>query len=523
MSRSLARMFARAGLILLALAAAPGSASAQTSSYEELQRFSAVLNHIRSNYPDSVAYNGLVRAAIDGMLRSLDPHSWFASREDYEKLSSLERGELAVTGIVFEFADGVPTVLSFIRKSPAEKAGVLPGDRILRVDGVPVSGMTYKSIALRLAGEKGSKVTVGLERGPRLEPDTFSVKLKRAFLEHRSVSLTRMVTAETGYVRLDEFGETGADEVRKAVRQLRSSKARQLILDLRGNPGGIVTEAVDLAAEFLPDKALVFTTRGRKKVLNEEYRTRGRGEFVDMPLIVLVDEGSASASEALAGSLQDHDRALIIGRRSFGKALMQTGFLVPSGFVQLTVGHVLTPSGRFIQRRYRGIAIEHYLAFAGTAGEGFDTMEVFRTARGRSVRGGGGIAPDIAVPAAAASPPWWSVAADSGYDDAVADSVAQTLGAGPSARATWIASPAEWESRLLPPFLDRVRTRLGIAARPDSVTGAILARRLASRAAFVRWPPDAGTDLLLGSDPDVRAALEAFPRLPSLLAVTAGH
>lgn len=509
--------FGRIAFALLAGAALPASAPAQTSSYEELQRFSAVLSHIRANYPDSVGYNGLVRAAIDGMLRSLDPHSWFASREDYEKLSALDRGELAVTGIIFEFADGVPTVLSYAKKSPAEKAGVLPGDRILKVDGVPVIGLTSRSIALRLAGKKGSTVAVGLERGPRLEPDTFSVKLKRVFLDSRSVSVVRMVGPETGYVRLDEFGSAGADEVRKAVRQLRSAKARQLILDLRGNPGGIVTEAVDLAAEFLPANTIVFTTRGRKKVLNEEYRTRKRGEFVEMPLIVLVDEGSASAAEALAGSLQDHDRALIVGRRSFGKALMQTGFIVPSGFVQLTVGHVLTPSGRFIQRRYRGIAIEQYLAFAGTAGDGSDTMAVFRTGRGRAVRGGGGIAPDLAVAGAAAAPAWWSVASDSGYDDAVADSVAHTLGADAGARAQWITAAQEWEARLLPPFLDRVRTRLGIAARPDSAAGSALARRLAARAAFVRWPPDAGADLMLASDPDVRAAIEAFPRLPALL------
>jgi carboxyl-terminal processing protease len=482
-----------------------------------------VLNHIRSNYRDSVAYNGLVRAAIDGMLRSLDPHSWFASREDYEKLSSLERGELAVTGIVFEFADGVPTVLTGIRNSPAEKAGVLPGDRITRVDGVPVSGMTYKSVVLRLAGEKGSKVMVGLERGPRLEPDTFSVKLKRAFLEHRSVPLARMLTPEIGYVRLDEFGETGAEEVRKAVRQLRSYRARQLILDLRGNPGGIVTEAVDIAAEFLPDKALVFSTRGRKKVLNEEFRTKGRGEFVDMPLIVLIDEGSASASEALAGSLQDHDRALIVGRRSFGKALMQTGFLVPSGYVQLTVGHVLSPSGRFIQRRYRGIAVEQYRALAGTVVEGSDTMEIFRTDRGRAVRGGGGIAPDITVPATALPPPWWSVAADSGYHAVVADSVAQTLGADAAARTRWIASATEWEARLLPPLLERVRTRLRVLGRPDSTASAEIARRLAARAAFVRWPPDGGSELMLATDPDVRSAIAAFPRLTQLLgAPTAG-
>jgi carboxyl-terminal processing protease len=510
------RLSALAAALVLGLTI-PADARAQISSYEELQRFSAVLNHIRTNYPDSVAYSGLVRAAIDGMLRSLDPHSWFASREDYEKLNALERGELAETGIVFEFADGVPTVLTYLPKSPAEKAGVLPGDRLLRIDGVPVAGMTSKSVALRLAGDKGSKVVVGLERGPRLEPDTFSVKLKRAFMDHRSVSVARMVDAQTGYIRLEEFGPSGAEEVRKAVRQLRSSKARQLILDLRGNPGGIVTEAVDLAAEFLPAKTVVFTTRGRKKAINEQYRTKGGGEFVDLPLIILIDEGSASASEALAGSLQDHDRALIVGRRSFGKALMQTGFLVPSGFVQLTVGHVVTPSGRFIQRRYQGLAIEQYHAFAGTGGFEQDTLAVFRTGHGRVVRGGGGIAPDLAVASTPKPPVWWSVAADSGYDDAVADSVAFTLGAEPSARARWLATPADWESRLLPAFLNRVRTRLSIAAQPDSASAGALARRLAARAASVRWPPDGGVDLMLGSDPDVRAALGAFPRLTELL------
>jgi carboxyl-terminal processing protease len=499
----------------------PDVAGAQLSSYEELQRFSAVLNHIRTNYPDSVTYNGLVRAAIDGMLRSLDPHSWFASREDYDKLSAVERGEVAVTGIVFEIADGVPTVLRPLPKSPAEKAGVLPGDRLLLVDGVPVVGLGPKSIALRLAGAKGSKVLVGLERGSRLEPDTFSVRLKRAMVEERSVSVVRMLNGETGYVRLDGFGPEAADEVTKAVRRLRSDKARQLILDLRGNPGGIVTEAVDLAAEFLPAKTLVFTTRGRKKAVNEDYRTKGSGDFVDLPLILLVDEGSASAAEALAGSLQDHDRALVVGRRSFGKALMQTGFLVPAGFVELTVGHVLTPSGRFIQRRYQGLAIEQYYAFAGSAGVEQDTLQVFHTDHGRAVRGGGGIAPDLPVPGAAKPPTWWSVASDSGYDDVVADSVAMTLSSDPAARAAWAGAPGEWQNRLLPPFLSLVRARLKITAQPDSAAGLAIARRLAARTASVRWPPDAGTELLQKSDPDIQAALDAFPRLTHMLSGTA--
>ncbi len=496
-------------------------AGAQASSYEELQRFSAVLNQIRSNYVDSVTYNGLVRAAIDGMLRSLDPHSWFASMEDYEKLSALDRGELAVVGLEIELVDGAPTVASYAVDGPAARAGILPGDRIRRLDGQPVAGLTEKAVTLRLAGAKGSRVVIAVERGPRLEPDTFTVSVKRGTPRATgAVSSIRMVDGQTGYVKLDEFGPKAADDVAAAIGRLQGMKARQVILDLRGNPGGIVTEAVDLASEFLQAGVLVFSTRGRKKSVDEDFRTSHRGHYTDLPLIVLIDEGSASASEALAGSLQDHDRALILGRRSFGKALMQTGFMVPSGFIELTVGHVLTPSGRFIQRRYQGLAIQQYFAFAGTGGIAEDTLKVFLTDHRRPVRGGGGIAPDVVLPGGPALPAWWSVAVDSGFDSAVADSVAQLLGADATSRAAWIGASGQWQGRLVAPFLARVRSRLRLAAQPDSAVSAEMARRLAARVAFVRWPPDAGGELLLHSDPDVRAAVGCFSRLKELLAGT---
>lgn len=507
----------RSVLAALALAGAalvlPSPARAQASSYEELQRFSAVLNHIRINYVDSVGYGELVHAAIDGMLRSLDPHSWYTSREDYERLSALERGELAETGIRLELVEEVPTVLTITRNSAAEKAGVRPGDRLVRIDDRPVAGMSSQSLALALAGGKGTKVGVLLERGPRLEPDTVSVSLKREFPDGgSSVHDARMLDARTGYVRLAEFGADAATDVRAAIKRLRGQKADRVVLDLRGNPGGSVTEAVDMAAEFLPGKTLVFSTRGRKRAVNEEYRTRGAGDFVKLPIVVLIDEGSASASEALAGSLQDHDRALIVGRRSFGKALMQTGFIVPNGFVMLTVGQVVTPSGRVVQRQYRGLAVQQYYAAAGEAGAVEDTLPEYRTAAGRVVRGGGGIRPDIELAAPAALPRWWTVASDSGYTAAVADSVAHTLGADASARAAWLGSPERWEASLLPPFLQRVRSRLGVTAQPDSALAAEISRRLAARVAFVRWPPDAGEDLWVRSDPDVAAAVAAFEK-----------
>ena len=429
------------GALLAATVAAgtltiPGEAQGQTASYEYLQAFSSVLSFVRLNYVDSVGYAELVRAAIEGTLRSLDPHSRFVSAEEFARRSALERGELAIPGMVIEDVDSAVVVLSVYPRSPAARAGVQPGDRVVSVSDTTIAGQRAETVELRLAGVEGSKVRVGLERGPRLEPDTFSVTLKREFPREFSVTSWTMLDSVTGFVRLNEFGSRASVQLRDALRQLRGKHAQRLILDLRGNPGGIVTEAVDIASLFLPKGSLVFRTRGRKRAVNEDFITRSDGEF-DLPLIVLIDQGSASASEALAGSLQDNDRALILGRRSFGKALMQMVFMVTptNDNIWLTIGRVITPSGRIIQRRYKGLLYEQYRALAGHSGAEQDTIQVFNTRNGRQVRGGGGIVPDVQI-SAAQSPPVWSSAhsaADSGYDDAVADSVAHTLPATPGA------------------------------------------------------------------------------------------
>lgn len=509
-----------AAAVAIAAAHAPTCAQAQTtrSAYEELQAFSGVLNHIRLNYPDSLSYAQLVAAAIRGVLSALDPHSYYVSRSEGLKRTALERGELASVGIVLEAVEGAATVLWVAPRSPAAKSGVLPGDRIVTLNDTSVAGIDMATLTLRLAGEKGSKVRLGLERGPRFEPDSFSVTLKRNPFELRSVSVVRMIDATTGYLRLEDF-LGGANEVHDGLKKLTGQRAQRIILDLRGNPGGDVALAVGVASEFFPRNTQVFSTRGRKRATDTTFVTRRDGDFRLIPLIVLIDERSASASEALASSLQDHDRALLVGRRSFGKALMQASFLLPSGdIVWLTIGRVITPSGRVIQRRYHGIGYEQYLSFAGRSGAERDTMQVYKTDAGRPVRGGGGIAPDIVVPIIAPLPVWWSAAADSGFDDAVSDSVAQTLPATAGARAAWLTAESEWRAKLLPPFLSRVRARLGVAANADSLLEQRLARILASRAAEVRWGPDAREEFLIRNDRTIRIASEQFPRLRELLA-----
>jgi carboxyl-terminal processing protease len=508
---------ALAGLVFTVSSAARLGAQ-QPSAYEQLQTFSGVLNYIRLNYVDSVTYTELVRAAIVGVLRSLDPHSYFESRRDVERSSALDRGELAVTGMALEEEDSAITVLAVYRKSPAENAGILPGDRVVQVNDTSVHGLKIREAALQLAGPKGSKVRVTLERGPRLEPDTFSVTLKRTFLESHWVSLWAMLDSSTGFLRLEEFGPKAAADVHDAIKHLQHSGARRVVLDVRSNPGGLVDQAVDVAAEFFPKGTLVFRTRGRKRDTSEDFVTKHDGEFRDLPVVMLINGRSASASEALAGSLQDHDRALIVGRRSFGKALEQTGFWLPTGdVVELTIARIYTPSGRIIQRRYKGIRVEQYWAFAGKSGADSDTTTVFRTDHGRPVRGGGGIVPDIELPLRSTMPAWWTVATDSGFATAVADSVAQTLSPTPTAHAAW-TEHGDWGGRLLDPFLARVRSRLHVRADPDSAVAARIAVQLAARAADVRWPPDGGLELWLRNDPDIRAAINYFPRLTELLA-----
>ena len=491
----------------------------ELSAYEELQLFSGVLNHIRANYMDSVRYHELMRAAIDGMLHSLDPHSYYLSRRDFERQNAFERGELPGVGAILDQEDSAITVLTVINGSPAAKAGVQPGDRVTAINDTVVAQSKVADVSLRLAGPEGSTVQLRLERGPRLEPDTLSVVLTRKTLKVPSVYSAMLSDHLTGFARLEWFGPKAGEEVRDAVRSLQHRGAQRLILDLRNNPGGLLDGAVDVASEFLPSNTIIFRTRGRKADATKAYGTSREGQFKSLPLIVLVNQRSASAAEALAGSLQDHDRALIVGRRSFGKALAQTPFLlVPSGdVVMLTIARVLTPSGRIIQRRYQSLGFEQYLSFAGKSGAAEDTAAVFKTDRGREVRGGGGIVPDVVVPAPPGFPAWWSVASDSGFDYAVADSFAATLPATPAARDQWMDDSVRWSAQLLQPYLQRVRSRLHVSAQVDGATAERISLALAGRVADVRWPPDGASLLWLRHDPDVRAALASFPRLDALL------
>ena len=502
------RRTAVAGALLLAGAA--GRARAQGATYEQLESFSYLLNEVQLNYVRSVGTSQLVRAAIEGMLHSLDPHSRFVSHEDNDLWVGWEGGRVAGAGIALEDEDGRPTVAAVQAGSPAAAVGVLPGDRVRALDGASVSGISASDLQFRLLGPRGRVVRLLLERGPRYQPDTLTVAVTDDYLKPQSVSDARTLAPGVGYVRLAEFDVGAAKEVRDAAhRVLSGPRPRTLVLDLRGDPGGSLGSLVEVASLFFPKGVLIFRTQGRRQEMDSSYVTNGDGDLADTRLVVLIDAYTASAAEALTGALQDHDRALVLGRRSFGKALVQRLYELPpfGDAVWLTVAYMYTPSGRLIQRRFEGLSLPQYYELAGRGGAPEDTLATYKTDSGRTVRGGGGIEPDSTLPAAAAAPLWWSVAVDSNLVDVVADSVAGAMATDPRPREAWLDATAEWRERLLAPFLARVRGRLGAIVPPDSAQAGRIAELLAARVAEVRWGADAALELGIHNDPDVRAAL----------------
>jgi carboxyl-terminal processing protease len=365
------RTAVRAALLAGLLVPAPGPLRAQASTYQLLQTFSDLLNQIRVNYVDSVTTEHLMRGAIEGMLASLDPHSYFLAHDQAERLDAWRAGQLAATGIVVESVEGAITVAAVVSGSSAERAHVAPGDRIVAVNDTSVDGLEAHAVQARLVGERGTRVRLRLERGPRLEPDTVSLTLRNQDIRPRSITREAALAGGIGYVRLAEFHQQAGADLRDAIdRVAQGASPRRIILDLRGDPGGALTAAQDVLSLFLSEGQAAFRTRGRHPDANEEFTVRRNGPFRDARLVVLIDEHSASASEAVAGSLQDHDRARVLGRRSFGKALVQRPFLIqPAGDeAWLTIAYVVSPSGRVIQRRYQGLSTGQYEALAGKGG-----------------------------------------------------------------------------------------------------------------------------------------------------------
>ena len=370
-------------------------------------RLNNLLHIIDDQYVDEVNIDSLVDKAIPQILAELDPHSVYISAKDVQTATDDLKGSFSGVGIEFTIREDTIHVQNVIKNGPAERAGLLAGDKIVTIDGKPFVGkvVTNEEAMHRLKGPKDTKVKVGVVRYGSTKVREFTVT--RGEIPQKSISAAYMLDENTGYIRIKNFGETTYPELLIALAKLSQGGFSNLVIDLRDNTGGYLQSAVQIANEFLPKNKLIVYTQGRKSP-RQDYVSKGNGSYQNIPLVVLINEGSASASEIFAGAMQDNDRATIIGRRSFGKGLVQQQIEFPDhSMIRLTVARYYTPSGRCIQKPYTLGDDSDYAQDLLTRyqhGEFFSqdsikhTGPAYHTGLGRVVYGGGGITPDIFVP-----------------------------------------------------------------------------------------------------------------------------
>ena len=372
-------------------------------------KIQTILDYVDRDYVDAVDTDSLLEAAIPELLSQLDPHTAYIPAEDLKAANDELRGSFSGIGITFNMLTDTITVVEVLSGGPSEKVGLLAGDRIITIDDSIVSGKNWsqEKVVNTLRGHEDTKVKLGVKRDNADKMLTFTVT--RGEIPMTSIDAAYMIDDETGYVKVNKFSETTYDEFLNAMAQLRYDGAKKYILDLRSNGGGMMDAAIRMANEFLSSGDVIVSTKGRKEEMNAVSRANGLGSFQKEDLTVLIDEYSASASEILAGAIQDNDRGLIIGRRSFGKGLVQQQIDLPDhSAIRLTVARYYTPSGRCIQKNYSPGSTDEYIneiAERYNHGEGFnadsiliDRSQIFHTVGGREVFGGGGIIPDIYVP-----------------------------------------------------------------------------------------------------------------------------
>ena len=364
---------------------------------------------ISNLYVDNVDEGKLVEDAIRGMLEKLDPHSSYSTPKEVKALNEPLSGSFEGIGVQFNMVEDTLLVIQPVTGGPSEKVGIVAGDRIVSVNDTAIAGvkMSKEDIMRRLRGPKGTKVMLGIVR--RGIKDTLSFKVVRDKIPVKSIDAVYMIRPEVGYVRIGNFGATTHDEFCEALEKLTKQGMRNLILDLQGNGGGYLQAAVNIANEFLQKGDLIVYTEGRR-MQRAEYKAKGNGKFLDGKIVVLIDEYSASAAEIVTGAIQDQDRGKVVGRRSFGKGLVQRPIDLPDGsMIRLTVSHYYTPAGRCIQKPYtKGDTKDYAMDVMNRLKHGelmsadsihfADSLKCYTLREHRPVYGGGGIMPDYFVP-----------------------------------------------------------------------------------------------------------------------------
>lgn len=390
--------FLIAALLVVSALLRPRTGNEETI-YRSLDVLAEILTVVRQFSPENVESEKLVEGAIDGLLKQLDPHSSYYDQDRYRTMREDQSGSFYGIGIIVGYQNEQLTVIAPIEGAPAFEAGIRAGDFIAQIEGKDTESMDlYEGIRM-LRGDEGTSVLLTIMRIDIEEPLEF--ELQRAEIPTTNVRTSFMLDERTGYVALKDFGETAEEELVRSIKELESQSMSQLILDLRGNPGGLLPQAIAVASLFLPDERLVVSTRGRLRNASQKYYSTMASPLSQTPLIVLIDRGSASASEIVAGAIQDHDRGLIVGVSSWGKGLVQSVFPMARGTkgLALTTSRYYTPSGRNIQGNYDSLEAYYNPESSESLYFGTDEKEhrVFKTIHGRDVLEARGITPDVYI------------------------------------------------------------------------------------------------------------------------------
>ena len=385
-------------------------AASDGNVYQQARLFDDVLGHVNTYFVDSIGETDLYQKATTGMLEQLmDPYSVLLTGDDYTALTEQTSGNYAGLGIQIDVRDGWITVVAPLPETPAERAGIETGDQIVEVDGKTTEGWKNDQAVKALRGEAGSKIAITIRRAGITDPIKY--RLTRARIHMRSVPPGAMFDGGVGYISLNPVSETSAEELRQEIAGMKGKGMKSLIMDLRGNPGGLLDQGVKVADLFLDTRQEIVSTRGRARGSTKEFVDEARQAWPDLPIVVLVNDGTASAAEIIAGALQDHDRAVVVGAPTFGKGLVQTLFPLGEGVaLKLTTARWFTPSGRTIQRIAKNeedqatqaamaVVSDTVLGAPDEASTDSALKErpIFHTDAGRVVRGGGGIVPDLVI------------------------------------------------------------------------------------------------------------------------------
>ncbi|WP_289053619.1 S41 family peptidase [Carboxylicivirga marina] len=375
--------------------------------YPQSSKIATLINLIDEEYVDTVDREAIEEKVIPQILKNLDPHTVYIPAKDLNKVNEELQGSFGGIGVQFTMQNDTVMVIQVIQGGPSERVGLLPGDRIVAVDDSIIAGKNIGTDAVmkKLKGEMGTEVKVGVLRRPN--KDLIDYKITRGSIAINSVEVSYMINESTGYIKVDKFAQNTYQEFLTALAKLKANNCKEVIIDFRGNSGGLLDVAIRLCNEFLPAKDLIVYTEGKAQK-RLDVKANGAGTCQDTKVIVLIDEFSASASEIFAGAIQDNDRGLVIGRRSFGKGLVQQQIPLPDGSaLRLTVARYHTPSGRCIQKSYENGNDDYYEDIYKRYEHGeffnqdsiqFDDELKYTTKNGRTVYGGGGVMPDIFVP-----------------------------------------------------------------------------------------------------------------------------